>query len=154
LLAIIGVLAATGVAALYFVALKPPYLKPWEDWEVEVEPPDEIVIKGLVGKVKAKPVWLTCTSGRNVSISLSVTGLSNARVKPRSLFLNKGEKTKVILIVKISKVKTEEGKLRVEYGAKFKEVKVKVVGLSSPKPGEVRERISKAISRVISRAVS
>ena len=83
----IGVLAATGVAALYFVVLKPPYPKPWEDREV-----------------KAKPVWLTCTSGRNVGISLSVTGLSNAQVKPRSLYLSKGEKAKATLVVKISNV--------------------------------------------------
>jgi len=130
LLVIIGVLVAAVAVALYFVSLKP-----WKEWEVEVNPSDEIVIKGPVGRIMRKNVWLKCTSGENVTVSLSVVGLSHAHVKPTSLSVDEGDVRKAVLVVKISKAGVEKGKLKVEYGAKLKEVKVKVVGLPPPKPG-------------------
>ena len=137
-LMIIGVLTAVSAAAFFFV-VKPVLLKSWRSWEVEVEPSDEIVIKGVVGKVKTRPVWLTCVSGENVSVSLLVEGLTDAGVKPKLLVLDEGDRVKAVLRVKIVKVGKEEGRLKVVYGAKHKEVKIKVIGFPQPTGGETGE---------------
>lgn len=129
LLVIVGVLAAAGIAVFVLTSFKPQ-----KEWVVEVKPSDQIVIKGPVGKTVSRPVGITCVSGENVRILLSVIGLAQAHVKPRSITLSEGETAKATLTVKISKLGEEEGRLRVRYGEKSSEVKVKVIGLPSPVP--------------------
>ncbi|RLE71851.1 MAG: hypothetical protein DRJ37_04100 [Thermoprotei archaeon] len=135
ILIIVGLVAVAAVAAIFFL-----FLKPSEEWAIEVTPSDEIVIKGPVGRVAKKQVFIKCLKGDEVKINVIISKIAQAFVKPKSLTLNEGELGKTTLIVKISKLGEQKGVLIIVYGEKKEEIPVKVIGLPTPSEEEEQKK--------------
>ena len=130
-LLIVGLVAVAAISFLIFI-----FLKPQEEWMLEVTPSDEIVIKGPVGKIAKKQLYIKCLKGEDVKVDISVNNLAHAFVKPKSLTLDEGEIKETTLIAKISKPGKQEGTLTLTYGDKKEEISVKVIGLVPQGGGE------------------
>ncbi len=138
ILIIVGLIAVAAVAAVFFLFPKSP-----EEWAIEVTPSDEIVVKGPVGGVAKKQVFIKCLRGDEVKIDIIISKIAQAFVKPKSLTLNEGEIGETTLIVKISKPGEQKGFLIIVYGKKKEEIPVKVIGLPTPSEEEQEKKEGK-----------